>query len=495
MVKRVIVAGLYEEVGSFNPLMTRYEDFQIRRGREILDQLRGTDSATAGGIAVLEARDDIELVPTVHAFRDATGGPVAAADLDRLLGEILASVRDHADADGAFLFLHGAMAGVDEDDPEGRLAARVREILGPGKPITAPMDLHAVLTSRLLDSIDIVNLLLTYPHTDMVSTGERAAHNLLRLLDGEVSPTTARIELPMLVRGDELITATGLFGEAIRHCEMLEETGACLAAGVNIGNPFTDVPELRSNVVVTTDNHPQRARREALRLARFMWRHRADMQADLTPLPEAIRLAEETDGVTVFSDAADSTASGAPGDSNAVLRGLFEHCYSKRALVPVVDAPAVAMAAEAGVGAALTLPLGGTIDSERHTPFEVEARVLSLGDGNFTYEGGIPGEAGLTAVLAAGRHRVMVTERAVMWVGRRVFQAQGLEPLDFDLVVCKSPNGFRVHYESVAARIVAVDLPGGTSANLKSLPFRRLSRPIYPLDEDAAPPPELAGAG
>ena len=117
----------------------------------------------------------------------------------------------------------------------------------------------------------------------------------------------------MLVRGDELITATGLFGEAVRHCEMLEETGACLAAGVNIGNPFTDVPHLRSNVVVTTDSHPQRARREALRLARFMWRHRADMQADLTPLPEAIRLAEETEGLTVFSDAADSTASGRQG--------------------------------------------------------------------------------------------------------------------------------------------------------------------------------------
>ena len=89
----------------------------------------------------------------------------------------------------------------------------------------------------------------------------------------------------------------------------------------------------------------------------------------------------------------------------------------------------------------------------------------------------------------------MVTERAVMWVGRRVFQAQGLEPLDFDLVVCKSPNGFRVHYESIAARIVAVDLPGGTSANLKSLPYRRIPRPMYPLDEDAGPPQELAGAG
>ena len=485
--KRILIAGLYEEVGSFNPLLTRYEDFQIRRGSEILDELRGTNSMTAGGLAVFDARRDIEVVPTMHAFRDATGGPVAEADLDRLLEELLAAVRLHADVDGACLFLHGAMAGEQEEDPEGRLAAGVREILGTDKPITAPMDLHAIITERLVASVDIISLLLTYPHTDMVATGERAAKNLLRMLDAEVKPTTARIQLPMLVRGDELITATGLFGQAIRSCEELEKSG-CLAAGVNIGNPFTDVADLRSNVLVTTDDDPARAESEALRLARFMWRHRADMQAQLTSLPEAIRLAEETDGLTVFSDAADSTASGSPGDSNAILRGLYEHGYSKKALVPIVDGPAVAAAVEAGIASTLRLPLGGAIDTQRHDPFELEATVKSIADGEFTYEGGLKGEAGRTVVLAAGRHRIMVTERPVMWVGRRVFQSQGLEPLDYDLVVCKSPNGFRVHYEEIANRIVSVDVPGGTSANLKSLPYRRITRPMYPLDEDAAPP-------
>ena len=490
--KRILIAGMYEEVGSFNPLLTYYQDFQIRRGQQIIDELRGTNSATGGGIAVFDARDDLELVPTVHAFLDATGGPVAETDLDRLLDEILNAVRAHSNVDGVFLFLHGAMVGLNEKDPEGRLASGIREILGPDIPITAPMDLHAIISQRLIDSVDIINLLLTYPHTDMFQTGERAARNLLRLIDSDsqVKPTTTRIPLPMLVRGDELITATGLFGQAIKSCEELEQSGF-LAAGVNIGNPFGDVSDLRSNVLVTTDNDPVRAKQEALKLARFMWQHRADMQAVLTPLSDAIKLAEKTDGLSVFSDSADSTASGAPGDSNAILKGLYDCNYSKRGLIPIVDAPAVASAVEAGIGARLKIPLGGTIDTARHTPFEIEVSVVSISDGHFIYEDGLPGAAGLTAVLAAGNHRIMVTERPVMWVGQRVFQTQGLDPIDFDVVVCKSPNGFRIHYESIASRIIAVDVPGSTSANLKSLPYRHIQRPMYPLDEDALPPFEL----
>jgi microcystin degradation protein MlrC len=72
-------------------------------------------------------------------------------------------------------------------------------------------------------------------------------------------------------------------------------------------------------------------------------------------------------------------------------------------------------------------------------------------------------------------------------VGRKVFESHGLDPRDFDVVVVKSPNGFRTWYESIAARIVPVDVPGSTSANLRSLPFEHCVRPIFPLDDDVEP--------
>ena len=292
----------------------------------------------------------------------------------------------------------------------------------------------------------------------------------------------------MLVRGDELITATGRFGQAIRMCQDIETSANGLAAGVYIGNPFTDVPDLRSNVIVTTVNDPERAQRESERIASFMWHNRNHFVAPLTPLPEAIRLAEQTDGLTVFSDAADATSSGASGDSNAVLKGLLQHGYKGRALMPIVDPPAVEAAFQAGVGATLTLPIGGAIDRQRHSPVTCDVTVKLLTDGDFAYADGTTGRAGRTAVLVAGTYTIMATTLPVSIMDQHVFLARGLDPATFDLVVCKSPNGFRVHYEAIAARIVPVDVPGATSANLKSLPYKNCQRPIFPLDENVPSP-------
>jgi len=362
----------------------------------------------------------------------------------------------------------------------------IRSILGD-VPIVASLDLHAVLTDAMVRAADVLVPFHTYPHIDQYETGQRAARVLLRLLEGDVSPSVARVELPMLVRGDELITATGRFGTAIKMCREIENSHSGLAAGVIIGNAFTDVPDLQSNVLVTTDEDPETARREAERIARFMWQNRELFQAELTPLDESIKIARRTDGLTVFSDAADATASGAPGDSNAILKGLLDAKYPGRVLMTIVDSPAVEQAFLAGIGATIDVALGGTRDPGRFTPVTVNARVKSLSDGEFCYEDGTLGRGGRTAVLIVGNINIVVTERSVYVVGRKVFLAQGLDPRDYDVVVVKSPNGFRTYYEEIAACIVPVDVPGATSANLKSLPFSRCVRPIFPLDEDVSP--------
>ena len=485
--KRVLMAVFKQEVGSFNPKPTQFDDFEIRRGSALIDDLRPTNTTTGGAIEVFTERDNIEIVPTYAAWARTTGGLVVQQDLDRLIDELLAEVRANAQVDGACISMHGAMAGASEGDPEGRVLAGIREAIGD-VPIVANLDLHAVVSQRMVDMTDALVLLHTYPHVDMRQTGRRSAKVLLEIMEGGAKPTSARVQIPLLARGDQLITTTGKFGEALAVCQEIEASEGGLAAGINIGNPFTDTPDLQSNIFVTTDNDPERAEKEALRLARFMWQHRVLFVADLTCLEDAVQLAEATDGLTVFSDAADSTASGASGDSNAIFCGLLEHNYSKKALLPLVDAPAVSKAHAAGVGATLTLDLGGSIDPERFTPLSLEVYVQTLSDGDFTYEGGLPAEAGRTAVLIHGQHAILATEHIAASVGLRIFQAHGLEPTDYDLVVCKSPNGFRIHYEALAARIVAVDVPGSTSANLKSLPYIQCVRPIFPLDEEVVPP-------
>ncbi|MCH2375459.1 MAG: M81 family metallopeptidase, partial [Planctomycetes bacterium] len=248
--KRVLLAELKQETATFNPVPTSYDDFQVVSGADVLTTFRGTKTEAAGALDVFEAEDDIEVVPTMSAWA-VSGGPIRDSDLDRLIDGILQRARENSDVDGAYFVLHGAMAGETERDPEGRVLAGLREIL-PDKPIVASLDLHAILTDRMVDAADLLVPYHTYPHSDHYETGERAARNLTRLLEGTVSPTVARVRIPMLVRGDELLTATGKFGEAIEFCQDVESTPSGLAAGVIIGNPFTDVPDLCSNVIVAT---------------------------------------------------------------------------------------------------------------------------------------------------------------------------------------------------------------------------------------------------
>ena len=482
---RVLIAEMKQETGVFNPVPTCHEDFQVVQGQELLETLRGTKTEVAGALDIFQDATDIEVVPAMAAWA-VSGGHIPTDDLSRLIDEISQSVASQVDIDAAYIVLHGAMAGETEPDPEGLLLARIREILG-SIPMVGSLDLHAILTDRMVENSDILIPYHTYPHVDHYETGQRSARALLRLLGGDATPTIARVPLPMLVRGDELITATGKFGEAIKSCQSIESHPDGLAAGVLIGNPFTDVPDLQSNVLITTDNNQELANQEAERIARFMWDHRDIFQAELTSLSDAIGIACNDEGLTVFSDAADATASGASGDSNAILRGLVDENYQGKALLLIVDQPAAALAQEAGEGATLTLPLGGTLDPERFTPLELEVTVERLSDGKFVYENGTSGQGGTTAVLAYHDIRIVVTSETVFVVGQQVYKSQGLDPSEFDVVVVKSPNGFRPYYDEITSTIVAVDVPGSTSANLHSLPYTQCVRPIFPLDDDVAP--------
>ena len=579
--KRVLLGKMVQETASFNPLPTGMKMWKRDTGERLLDEYTGTSTEVGAFIDELQQHtSEIEIVPT-FAADSVPGGLIPTADLQSLFDEMLGAIRSAAAAGpvaGVLLCLHGAMAGETEPDPEGVLLRHVRDIIGDATPLVVSIDLHCVLTPAMIELADVLVPFHTYPHVDQYETGQRAARCLLRLLVGGTAicrPEIVRLELPMLVRGDELITGrtptataatdstaagggaaaawtyspvVGAFGHAIQMCQELEAlqrspaTGApcehlsVMAAGVTIGNAFTDVPELQSNVFVVfrpLDSTPAvalaaraEAEQAAAAIGRHMWEHRQRFQAELVSVDDALAAARAeiaiTNGVkgptvSVLSDAADATASGASGDSNVILRHAMQPgAFSGgRLLLPIVAPEAVAHATAAGVGATgLTLSLGGSSDPERFPPLVCErVSVKRLYDGHFTYENQTSGFAGRTVVLqlelpaaaaaagpggnaggaaeqaaATGLVDIVACERAAYFVGQACFKAFGCDPAEYDAVVVKSPNGFRQYYDGISQSIHAVDCPGSTSANLRSLPFAHVRRPIFPLDWDAPPP-------
>ncbi len=479
---RILIAGIAQEISSFNPVSTEYELFSIQRGTEVLEMNRGTTTAIAGALALFEAHEDVEVV-TTFAAKAVSAGPMSADCWSQLSTEFLDSLKPHVGkVDAIYLSLHGSMGGETDLDPEGWVLEQTRLLFGDNVPIVFSLDLHGILTAKMLHHGNAVTAYHTYPHVDLHDTGKRAASLLLKIVDG-AEPVIARVRVPAIVRGDELKTDTGCFGEQIRQIKELEASEKILAGGFLIGNPFTDVPELCCQAFVVTDGDQQRAENIALELASEFWANRELMQSDLVPLEEAVSKAATMNGPVIFTDAADAPSSGSPGDSNSIISEMFHTEYPNSVLAAVTDAEVVKLAVAAGVGGKFRASIGGSLDP-RFTPLELDFKVKLLSDGNYILESwGVPQNSGITAVLTSGVFTLVVTSRPVSQFDRSLFLGHGIDPSRYHSIIVKSPHCQPQFFDEWSEHNFNVDAPGSTSANLHSLGHSICARPIFPLDE------------
>lgn len=493
---RILIAECKQEVSTFNPHLSGYDDFGIRFGDQIVEYHRTVRNEVGGAISVFDEAG-VEMVPAYSAFFITSGGTLAQSAWQRIATEFLDSIRKHVSmgppVDGIYFCMHGAMASEQECDPEGWLLAQTREIVGERIPIVVSLDLHGILTDQILTHSDAIVAYHTYPHVDFYETGQRAARLLLRIISQDVRPVIAKVSIPALVRGDELITATGKFGEAIRMAQRAENNPTGLSAGMFIGNPFTDVPSLRCYSFVVANDDPELASSEAMAIAENFWSHHESMQVPLVSLEEMSRqLMSETNGTVGLVDAADATSSGASGDSNAILRELMRVGYCGRTLLPIVDSAATDCAFSAGVGATISVTVGGTLDRKRFQPLLITGKVRLLSDGDFRSESfGEVWRAGKTAVIEANNFTLVVSSRGVNLYDRSFFFAHGQNPAAFDAVVIKSPHCQPHMYADWCAQMILIDAPGSSSANLPYLGHVHCTRPIFPLDSSVTFDPRV----
>ena len=483
----ILVAECIEEVSTFNPVPSRYEDFQLLRGNELLEFHYNVETEVCGALGVFAERSDVEVIPAYSARQITSGGVLELGAFKKISDALLGAVRDRAKGvDALYFCLHGAMSADGELDPEGYLLTKAREILGPRIPIVISLDLHGILTDRMAAIADAMTIFHTYPHVDFANCGARAARLLLKILDGAVRPVTARVAMPTLVRGNELITETGIYGESIRQAQAIEQQDGVLSAGLMIGNPFTDVPELCCQSVVVTDGDSELASKYATALAEGFWPHRSQMQAVLVELDDAIEEARSIGGPVIFTDAADATSSGASGDSNIILKRLIEKGYTGTVLAPIVDPPAVQQAIAAGVGSTICIAVGGTQDPARFAPLNLEATVDMISQGQVYFESWSNWfDAGNTAVLKTKKVTVIATTRPIHLFDRSLFLAHGQDPRRFDLIVVKSPHCQHQFFDEWATKNFNIDIPGATSANLPTLGHTICRRPMYPMETNA----------
>jgi microcystin degradation protein MlrC len=485
---RVAVGSIFTECNDFVSKPTDLESFQRQRlvqGPGVLE----IDNGAVGGMLACLQDGEAEAVPLVVASA-CPGGRLTAECYRRLKTELLGDLRAAMPVDGVLLALHGAAAAEDAGDLEGDLLAAVRELVGHDRLIVATLDLHAHVTRAMVAAADALVAWETYPHRDAYSTGVRAARLLFDAFAGNVKPVVAMAKVPLLVGGVLGHTeGDGPFAEVMRLAKSHEGAGGVLSTSVFLVHPYLDVEEMGGGALVVADGDPRRAATVARELARQYWNRRTDLEPPVHTPAEAIALGMRVDGGPVLLvETADCCGGGAAGDSVATLRTLVEAGIDAPSLACVVDPAAAAACHQAGRGRSVTLELGHQVDRRWGRPMTVTGEVVRLGDGRFTYTGGIwaaqHGDMGSSAVLRVGQVQVLITTHATYDWADEQYRSFELDARRAKFVVVKNPMNYRIGLQGVYRAAYILDTPGPTPAVVDRLDYKHVRRPYFPADRE-----------
>lgn len=515
----IFLAEFSQETNAFCPLATGIPEFQgghdrVPAGDDLIDLYDGTNTVLGGMLEECRRRG-WQVVPSIaaHAY---PAGPLTHDCYESLRDRILDDLR-RATPDGVLLSLHGAMVADGYPDPEGDLLSRVRTSVGARVPIVGVLDLHGNVSATMVAAADFLIGYREYPHVDTRARGEEAAACLADILAGHLRPSMALVQIPALLVSMNMRTDRGPMAEAFGIASDIERRPGAVDVSLFGGFPYADVPDACASALCTTNGDIEAARQWAIDAALALWTRRHAFDVRGGGAEEGVRRAmAAARGPVVIADVADNPASGGVGDHPALLRAALGMGATDCVASLFYDPETVGQAVGAGEGAEVRFRIGGkvpvvAIASESAQlnrpvavagpdlgPVEVRARVRRLADGRFTLRGpmgrGLRVDIGKTAVLTVtggpavasppGTVEIVVAERRRSTDDPELLRVLGIEPTQRRLLLLKSKGHFRAAFGPMVAEIIDVDTGGAATLDLGRLPFRRVRRPVFPLDDD-----------
>jgi microcystin degradation protein MlrC len=491
--KRILIAGLFHETHTFLQGVTSLSDCVVRGGDDLFRT--AGDGSPLGAALETALRAGWEMIPVLD-LRAPPGPPAADEAVETFWTALERALRENLPQglDGVFLVLHGAMVSASLDDVEGEILERLRRTLGDRSiPVVGVIDLHANFSRAMAENADALIAYRENPHADAAESAVRAVNLLGRLMDGGKRPASVRIHPPIL--WPPTGTATGadpMRSLESRAREIERRHQDILAVNVLAGFAYGDVPDAGACLTAVTQGNPETARAELQGLAALAEELKGEGNVQELSVAEAMqRLTAHRQGPVILTEPSDNVGGGAPGDGTGLLRALLEH-QVRDAVVVLNDPQAVAQLAHQPLGSRVLLALGGRGSPLDAGPLPLEVELLSLSDGRFTLEDprshlasmvGGRVDMGPCAVVRHGNLTILLSSRKTPPFDLGQLRSQGIIPEEHFVIVVKAAVAHRRAYDPIAAASYAVDTPGPCTSRLQNLPFRKVRRPIFPLDE------------
>ena len=493
---KLVIAQMKHETNTFSPVPTPLARFATGsafppEGEAARAAYQGTGSAMAAFLDLADAAGAEVVIPIAASAWPS--GPVEDAAFETIASRICAAVAQGCDA--VLLDLHGAMVTQSFEDGEGELLRRIRGI-APKVPVGVALDMHTNFYDAMGECCTAIAGYQTYPHVDVYETGLRAGRAVLAQLAGRARPAMAWGRKPMLPHVMRQGTDDSPNRELQERCRAMEAEGA-LCASLFVGFPNADIHNAGLSAVVVTDGDAVLARRWCDELLALAWEQRRKFVYEIEPLAASMRRAQalaaakpDGSGPVVLLDHSDNCASGGTMDTMTVLGAMLDAGLEDAAAFAVFDPAAVQQLIAAGVGAQLTLTLGGKLDMPsiglKGQPRSVTGCVKLICDGRYRNRGpmgrGEWNDMGPTVVFDTGKVQIVVISKHVEPHDLAAFTAVGIAPDTKRFLMLKSRVHWRAGLKSLAHAVVECAGTGVCTSDYAALNFRNVRRPIYPLD-------------
>lgn len=476
--KRIMIARFSDETNTFINETRTLEDVKksARFGNDFLrssGMVHGTIGTSLDGFVDVMDMYDVELIGSISA-----GGNhriMTEEVFDFVTGTMLETL-DRYEVDAVYLSMHGAGCTIGHDDLEGDTLELIRNKVGPDIPIVYSLDLHSTLTEKMARNADAVSIYRTYPHIDAFETGYEVGTVLMAMMYGKIKPVIAVKHIPLMI-GPPLNVVTA--DMPMKHVydrakEMQRTMPGVLTCCPAHGFMQQDIPTQGAGVMVTVDRDMELAQKLADELGELMFSYREDFWIDLPGPEETIRLAMQSKKPVAIADGGDNIGAGGAGDGTHLLREILKQNVDS-AFVQIYDPESAEKAFETGVGAKVTLDVGGKSDPMYGPPVTVTGAV-----GAVSKEGDRWHKA---ARIDLNGVALLLNTRRIGPNDQTNVRAMGIYPEKYRMTVCKGGFAFRPQYPADIYDYILSATPGYSSPDLTTFDWKRITRPIYPLDD------------
>jgi microcystin degradation protein MlrC len=526
---RFAILGISHETNTFSRVPADYSQFEkshMLRGTDIVRHF-GQASYTVSGYLEACGELGVEAVPLMYA----TTGPIGTITrdaYDRISSEMLGMLQKQGPWDAVLIANHGAAVAEHHPDMDGEFCRAVREIVGPKMPVGVTLDMHANVSAQVVKNTTVCVVWRTNPHLDPKLRGKKTAQLIHRTVKGEIRPVQHIETPPLVVNIVRQFTGELPMKALVDDAVEANRRPKILDTSVAEGYPYADVAQMGMAFVAIADGDQKAAQDAARWMAERAWARREELNRPIPGIREALKMAQERyagprprgeedpapsdgsplmaldthspstgsgrrRGPIVLMDVGDNIGGGSSADSTHILHEA-RAMGVKSLLQSLYDPEAVQACVKAGVGANVTLDVGGKTDDMHGKPIKVTGTVRILADGKFeetlpNHGGGRYFDQGTVArVDTADGWTLVLTSRRFGNTARHQHYSIGIRPEEYQVVVAKGVVSPRPAYQPIAGEIILVNTPGVTTADLSTFNYRRRRRPLYPFEQDARYP-------